>query len=99
MICFILQGSKRVAINDHLLSYDSEQYLISALDLPLIGQILDTEDGQPYVAVSLVLDPAILAELAADSRERAKRDWHHHKPDDRFAARHITALIVITRHP
>jgi hypothetical protein len=65
MICFILQGSKRVAINDNLLSYDSEQYLISALDLPLIGQILDAEGGQPYVAVSLVLDPAILAELAA----------------------------------
>jgi AraC-like DNA-binding protein len=65
MICFILQGSKSVAINDDLLSYNSEQYLISALDLPLIGQILDAEDGQPYVAVSLVLDPAILAELAA----------------------------------
>lgn len=65
MICFILQGSKRVALNDNLLSYDSEQYLISALDLPLIGQILDAEGGQPYVAVSLVLDPAILAELAA----------------------------------
>lgn len=65
MICFILQGSKRVAINDSLLSYDSEHYLISALDLPLTGQILDAEDGQPYVAVSLVLDPATLAELAA----------------------------------
>lgn len=64
MICFILQGSKRVAINNHLLSYDSEQYLISALDLPLSGQILDTDEGQPYVAVSLVLDPAILAQLA-----------------------------------
>ncbi|WOA50983.1 AraC family transcriptional regulator [Dickeya solani] len=66
MICFILQGSKRVAINDTVLSYNSEQYLISALELPLIGQILDAEDGQPYVAVSLVLDPAILAELAAN---------------------------------
>ncbi|OYT80885.1 AraC family transcriptional regulator [Pseudomonas sp. PGPPP2] len=66
MICFILQGSKSVSINDDLLSYDSEQYLISALDLPLFGQILDAEDGQPYVAVSLVLDPAILAELAAN---------------------------------
>ncbi|MCO7247296.1 AraC family transcriptional regulator [Halomonas sp. Mc5H-6] len=65
MICFILQGSKRVAINDNLLSYDSEQYLISALDLPLTGQIFDAEEGLPYVAVSLVLDPAILAELAA----------------------------------
>ncbi|WP_085704602.1 AraC family transcriptional regulator [Pseudomonas sp. B8(2017)] len=65
MICFILQGSKRVAINDDLLSYDSEQYLISALDLPLIGQILDAGDGQPYVAISLELDAAVLAELAA----------------------------------
>lgn len=65
MICFILQGSKRVALNENLLSYDSEHYLVSALDLPLIGQILDAEGGQPYVAVSLVLDPAILAELAA----------------------------------
>lgn len=65
MVCFILQGSKHVAINDNRLSYDSEQYLISALDLPLIGQIVDAEDGQPYVAVSLVLDPAILAELAS----------------------------------
>lgn len=65
MICFILQGSKRIAINDQLLSYDREHYLISALDLPLTGQILDAEGGRPYVAVSLVLDPALLAQLAA----------------------------------
>lgn len=65
MICFILQGSKRVAINDNFLSYNREHYLISALDLPLTGQIIDAEGGQPYVAVSLVLDPAILAPLAA----------------------------------
>lgn len=52
-------------MNDGVLSYDSQHYLISALDLPFTGQILDGEDGSPYVAVSLVLDPAILAELAA----------------------------------
>lgn len=65
MICFILQGSKRVTINDMLLSYDSAQYFISALDLPLVGEIFDADEGRPYVAVSLVLDPALLAELAA----------------------------------
>ncbi|RMO08331.1 AraC family transcriptional regulator [Pseudomonas cichorii] len=43
MVCFILQGSKRVAISDSLLSYDSQDYLISALELPLSGQILDAE--------------------------------------------------------
>ena len=65
MICFILQGSKHVAINDNLLHYDSAQYLISALDLPLTGQILDAGPRLPYVAVSLALEPALLAELAA----------------------------------
>lgn len=65
MICFILQGRKHVAINDDLLSYDPAHYLISALDLPLIGQILDGDDSQPYVAVSLVLDPALLADVAS----------------------------------
>jgi len=65
MICFVLQGAKRVSIDNVTLRYDSEQYLISALDLPLSGQILDDEEGRPYVAVSLVLDPSTLAQLAA----------------------------------
>jgi len=65
MICFILQGSKQVAINDDLLSYDPAHYLVSALDLPLIGQILDADKGRPYVAVSLTLDAAILADIAS----------------------------------
>ncbi len=30
MICFILQGSKEVAIHDELLRYDASQYLVSA---------------------------------------------------------------------
>jgi AraC-like DNA-binding protein len=65
MICFILQGFKHVAINDQRLTYDPSMYLISALDLPGIGQIMDENDGRPYVAASLVLDPAVLAEVAS----------------------------------
>jgi len=40
MIYSILQGSKRVAIHDNLLNYDSEDYLTNFLELPLIGQFL-----------------------------------------------------------
>lgn len=64
IVCFILQGSKRVTISDNVLSYDSSQYLISALDLPLRGEVLDADRHHPYVAVSLTLDPALLIELA-----------------------------------
>ncbi|MEG8048987.1 AraC family transcriptional regulator [Sphingomonas aurantiaca] len=65
MICFILQGSKEVALQADLLRYDSAHYLVSALDLPLSGQIHNGADGSPYVAVSLVLDPALLADIAS----------------------------------
>lgn len=65
MICFILQGTKDVTIHDNLLRYDAAQYLVSALDLPLSGQIHDEGLGMPYVSVSLVLDPALLAQIAA----------------------------------
>jgi AraC-like DNA-binding protein len=76
MICFILQGSKHVAINDDLLSYDPAHYLISAIDLPLIGQILNADDGRPYVAVSLVLDPALLADIASTMPQLRDGDPH-----------------------
>ena len=66
MICFILQGSKDVAIHDNLLRYDSAQYLVSALDLPLSGQIHNADDGRPYISVSLVVDPSLLSQVAAD---------------------------------
>ncbi|MGL3822273.1 AraC family transcriptional regulator N-terminal domain-containing protein [Sphingopyxis sp. R3-92] len=76
MICFILQGSKHVAINDELLDYDPAHYLISALDLPLIGQIFDGDDGKPYVAVSLTLDAALLADIASTMPQVRDVDRH-----------------------
>ncbi len=74
MICFILQGSKEVALQDDLLRYDSAHYLVSALDLPLSGQIHDGADGSPYVAVSLVLDPALLADIASTMAPAGERE-------------------------
>lgn len=65
VVCFILQGTKRVTINEHILHYDSSHYLVSALDLLLMGQIFDADEDRPYVALSLVLDVPSLAELAS----------------------------------
>lgn len=63
MACFILQGSKRVSIGDKVLRYESGHYLVSALDLPLMGQVYADARHRPYVALTLVLDPALLNEL------------------------------------
>jgi len=63
MACFILQGSKRVSFGDKVLSYEAGHYLVSALDLPLMGQVYGDARHRPYVALTLVLDPALLNEL------------------------------------
>ncbi|GKS75527.1 AraC family transcriptional regulator [Acidovorax sp. SUPP950] len=63
MACFILQGSKRVSFGDKVLRYEAGHYLVSALDLPLMGQVYSDARQRPYVALTLVLDPALLNEL------------------------------------
>ncbi|RLJ37193.1 AraC family transcriptional regulator [Acidovorax sp. 106] len=63
MACFILQGSKRVSFGDKVLRYEASHYLVSALDLPLMGQVYSDAQQRPYVALTLVLDPVLLNEL------------------------------------
>lgn len=63
MACFILQGSKRVSFGDKVLRYEAGHYLVSALDLPLMGQVYSDAQQRPYVALTLVLDPVLLNEL------------------------------------
>lgn len=63
MACFILQGSKRVSFGDKVLRYEAGHYLISALDLPLMGQVYRDARQRPYIALTLVLDPVLLNEL------------------------------------
>ncbi|WP_428001272.1 AraC family transcriptional regulator N-terminal domain-containing protein [Acidovorax sp.] len=63
MACFILQGSKRVSFGDKVLRYEAGHYLVSALDLPLMGQVYRDARQRPYIALTLVLDPVVLNEL------------------------------------
>lgn len=93
MICFILQGSKQVAMNDVLLDYDPAHYLISAIDLPLSGQILDADDGRPYVAVSLALDAALLADVASNMPPMRDAYLQSHKTSIGIAVNPMTAPL------
>lgn len=93
MVCFILQGSKQVAMNDVLLDYDPAHYLISAIDLPLSGQILDADVGRPYVAVSLALDAALLADVASNMPQMRDVDPQSHKISIGIAVNPMTAPL------
>lgn len=66
MINLILQGSKTMTVGDRTLRYDPATYFVMSIELPAVGAVHAAETGEPYLAVSLTLDPTVLATLLAD---------------------------------
>lgn len=66
-ICLIGQGAKRVCLGDKSYQYDAQHFLLSALDLPVIAQITEASNEQPYLGLTLNVDLKILSQLMVDA--------------------------------
>jgi AraC-like DNA-binding protein len=68
--CIVAQGRKRAIIGDTVHVYDTANYLVVGVDLPVIGAVVEASADLPYLCVRLQIDRGILSELvpAADSR-------------------------------
>lgn len=66
MINLILTGSKTMTVGDRSFRYDPATYFLLSVDVPAVGTVHAADDGAPYLAVSLTLEPAIVAGLLAD---------------------------------
>ncbi|WP_299258221.1 AraC family transcriptional regulator [uncultured Kushneria sp.] len=66
MINLILQGSKTMTVGDRTLRYDPATYFVMSIELPAVGTIHPATSGAPYLALSLTLDPTVLATLLTD---------------------------------
>ncbi|MVA22122.1 helix-turn-helix domain-containing protein [Agrobacterium vitis] len=66
MINVILTGSKAMTVGDRTFRYDPATYFVMSVDLPAVGSVHPSIGGEPYLAISLTLEPAIVANLLAD---------------------------------
>lgn len=66
MINLILQGSKCMTVGDRTLHYDPATYFVMSIELPAVGVVNPASTGEPYLAVSLTLDPTVLSTLLND---------------------------------
>ena len=66
MVNLILQGSKSMTIGERTLRYDPASYFVMSIDLPAVGSIHAATTGEPYLAVSLTIDPQVVASMLAD---------------------------------
>ena len=66
MVNLILTGSKTMTVGERTFRYDPATYFVMAVDLPAVGSVNPSEAGERYLAVSLTLEPAIVANLLAE---------------------------------
>jgi AraC-like DNA-binding protein len=66
MLCFVLQGAKRVICGDRVIDYRAGDFLVASIDVPVIGQIVEASAACPYRVVAITLDPATIAALLID---------------------------------
>jgi len=66
MINLILQGSKSMTVGNQTLHYDPATYFVMSVDLPAVGHVRASAEGDPYLAVALTLTPDVIAPLIAE---------------------------------
>ncbi|MCS0502187.1 AraC family transcriptional regulator [Ancylobacter mangrovi] len=67
--CGVLQGAKLSLLGDRAFRYDTGKCLVASMDLPITAQIVEASAERPYMAFSLAIDPAMIAELLLDEPE------------------------------
>jgi AraC-like DNA-binding protein len=65
--CVIAQGSKDILLGEDRFRYDTAHYLISTIELPLIGEVVEASPERPYLSFRLVLDPSIVTSVMVES--------------------------------
>ena len=63
MLYIVAQGAKQALLGDNIVEYAAGQYLVVSVDLPITGSVIQASPEAPYLALSLELAPAVLADM------------------------------------
>ena len=65
--CVIAQGSKDILLGEDIFRYDPANYLISTMQLPLAGEVVEASPERPYLSFRLVRDPSVVTSVMVES--------------------------------
>ena len=65
--CVVAQGSKEVWLGDDRYRYDSAHYLITTVELPVVGQVIEASRERPYLSLRLTLDPTLVGSVMVEA--------------------------------
>jgi AraC-like DNA-binding protein len=77
-LCVIGQGRKQVILGEDVYFYDTEQYLVVSVDLPVIGQVIQATLAEPYLCLKFDLDTnqlsALMMEIGASTAQAQRTE-------------------------
>lgn len=65
LVCLILQGAKHVTVGLDTYEFAAEQSAIVRADVPVVSRIVRASRAEPYLALAIELDMAVLLDLGA----------------------------------
>ncbi|KIN15864.1 AraC family transcriptional regulator [Vreelandella titanicae] len=65
LICLVLQGAKRLIVGNEERVFSSGQSVLVSADMPVIGRVVQASQSEPYLAIAVELEVALLRELTA----------------------------------
>lgn len=64
----IVQGRKRVLLGGDAFTYDPRHFLVTALNVPTVANILDATPQQPFMALLMTLDPHEISRMVLEGK-------------------------------
>lgn len=64
-VIVVAQGRKRVDLGKNTFYYGDSRYLLTAVDLPIVSQVVEASEANPCLAMSLRLEMPIVRELVS----------------------------------
>ncbi|WP_334074584.1 MULTISPECIES: AraC family transcriptional regulator [Paenibacillus] len=68
-ICVVAQGAKTAALADEIYRYDPSFYLVTSVELPIVGRIVDASPEIPYLSLKLGFDADVIWDIVKEMNE------------------------------
>jgi AraC-like DNA-binding protein len=91
-ICVIAQGRKKIFIENREYNYDTDNFLINTVTMPVEAQVLNASEDRPYLGLSLAIDSYMIGQLLIEMEQQGQLE-DSQKPNDIISASPITERL------
>lgn len=62
----VVQGQKQVMLAEHVFNYGPGQYMLTAINMPVVSSVTQATPEVPFLGLVLLIDPRMITQLAAE---------------------------------